>query len=95
MPTRGRGHDEGAWPIPHVQKRGRGHTELQPNRRRGTEGGGRGLWGGGQSEEGGRGRTSCSRLLYSPSVFSLTMRMSMSRCRVSTLGRLWQWMTLA
>ena len=39
--------------------------------------------------------TSCSRLLYSPSVFSRTMRMSMSRCRVSTPGGLWQWMTLA
>lgn len=44
---------------------------------------------------GGAWLTSCSRLLYSPSVFSRTMRMSMSRCRVSTPGRLWQWITLA
>lgn len=39
--------------------------------------------------------TSCSRLLYSPSVFSRTIRMSMSWCRVATPGRLLQWITLA
>lgn len=39
--------------------------------------------------------TSCSRLLYSPSVFSLMIMMSIFLCRVLTPGRDWQCITLA
>lgn len=39
--------------------------------------------------------TSCSRLLYSPSVFSLMIMMSMFLWRVWTPGRDWQCITLA
>lgn len=39
--------------------------------------------------------TSCSRLLYSPSVFSLMMMMSIFLWRVCTPGRDWQCITLA